>query len=105
VANIPFILDLYKGLLFKLAYNVPVLSGIYCTSQSGYEYESYLSWALAGILYPLNTQKVRAQVSASSISTVNSKTGLILHSNYRGVVPYLLLNAVIGYSLKPIFSK
>lgn len=27
--------DLYSGLWMKLVYNVPVLSGIYCTTQAG----------------------------------------------------------------------
>lgn len=84
---------------------MPVLSGIYCTSQTGYEYQALAAWAVAALLYPLNTEKVRRQVSGTSISTVTAKTGAISHSLYRGVVPYILLNAVIGYSLRPLYSE
>ena len=97
--------DLYKGIGWKLTYNVPVLSGLYCTTQTGKELEATLSWALAALLYPMNTFKVRAQVSASGISSVNSKTSVIRRDAYRGVVPYVLLNMVVGYSLKPLFSQ
>lgn len=96
--------DLYNGLIFKLAYNAPVLSGIYCTTQTGCELQAAASWALAALLYPINTLKVRAQVSASGISSINNNTSSITHSGYRGVVPYLLLNILVGYSLRPLFS-
>jgi hypothetical protein len=99
------LLDLYRGIAFKLAYNIPVLSGIYCTTQTDLELQAWISWAAAAVLYPLNTMKVRAQVSATSISTVNSATGPIFHSAYRGVVPFILLNALVGYSLRPLFSQ
>lgn len=89
----------------KLAYNVPVLSGIYCTTQTGKELEATLSWAMAALLYPLNTMKVRAQVSTSLLSSTNSNTSKITHSSYRGVVPFLLLNILVGYSLRPLFSQ
>lgn len=89
----------------KLAYNVPVLSGIYLTSQTGYEYHALATWALAALLYPLSTEKVRRQLSGTSISTVNSRTNAIAHSHYRGVAPYILLNALIGYSLRPLYSE
>jgi hypothetical protein len=49
--------------------------------------------------------KVRAQVSATAISTITPSTGHIFHSAYRGVVPFILLNALIGYSLRPLFSS
>ena len=35
VLNSTGFLDLYQGIIFKLIYNVPVLSGIYCTTQTG----------------------------------------------------------------------
>ena len=99
------LLDLYRGLPFKLIYNLPVLSGIYCTTQKGYETHALVCWALAALLYPLNTYKVRAQVSGSSISSVNANTGFILHSQYRGVVPFILLNSLIGFCLRPLLSQ
>lgn len=49
--------------------------------------------------------KVRAQVSAASISTITPTTGAVFHSAYRGVFPFILLNALVGYSLRPLFSK
>lgn len=49
--------------------------------------------------------KVRGQVSASSLSTINANTGFISHSAYRGAVPFILLNILVGYSLKPLFSQ
>lgn len=100
--NLP---DLYRGIPYKLIFNLPVLSGIYCTTQVGSETEALLSWAVAFLLYPLNTLKVRAQVSASSISSVSERTSQIAHSSYRGALTYILLNAFIGYSLRPIFSQ
>jgi hypothetical protein len=60
---------------------------------------------VAAFLYPLNTLRVRDQVSASVISSMNSNTSKITHSLYRGVVPYLLLNILVGYSLRPLFSE
>lgn len=105
MANHTYLLDLYRGILFKLAYNVPVLSAIYCSTQTDLEAQAWASWLAAAVLYPLNTFKVRAQVSASSISTVTPSTGAVLHSAYRGVGPFLLLNALVGYSLRPLLSK
>jgi hypothetical protein len=105
VANAPYLLDLYRGIFFKLAYNIPVLSGIYCTTQTDLEFQAWISWIAAAVLYPINTMKVRAQVSATSISTITHTTGPVFHSAYRGVVPFILLNALVGYSLRPLFSK
>jgi len=81
------------------------LSGLYCTTQTGRELEAALSWGVAALFYPLNTLRVRAQVSASGISSINSNTSTINHSSYRGVVGYLLLNILVGYSLRPLFSE
>jgi len=105
VADNVFLRDLYKGFFFKLAFNVPVLSGLYWTTQSGSELEAAASWAAAALLYPLNTFKIRAQVSASGISSISKSTTPIIHSAYRGVVPFLLINTLIGYSLRPLFSE
>jgi hypothetical protein len=105
VANAAYLFDLYRGIFFKLAYNVPVLSAIYCTTQTDLETQAWVSWAAAAFLYPLNTLKVRSQVSASSISTISATTGPVFHSAYRGVLPFLLLNALVGYSLRPLFSS
>ena len=63
------------------------------------------AWALALALYPLNTQKVRAQVSGSVLSTINEKTSAVGSGNYRGALTYIILNAFIGYSMRPLFSQ
>ena len=96
--------DLYRGIFAKLVYNLPVLSGIYFTTQVGCEVQALAAWATALALYPLNTFKVRSQVSGSLISSVSERTGQIGHSSYRGAGTYLLLNALIGYTLRPLFS-
>lgn len=82
-----------------------MLSAVYCSTQHDLEAQAWASWLAAAVLYPLNTFKVRAQVSASSISTVTPATGPVFHSAYRGVVPFLLLNALVGYSLRPLLGK
>ena len=67
--------------------------------------ESFAAWAAAAVLYPMNTIKIRSQISGTSISTVNTTTGSILHSTYRGVIPFILVNALIGYTMRPLFSQ
>lgn len=105
MANAPHLLGLYRGIFFKLAYNIPVLSGIYSTTQTDCQGQALVSWLAAAFLYPLNTLKVRSQVSATAISTITPSTGPVFHSAYRGVVPFILLNALVGYSLRPLFSS
>lgn len=78
---------------------------MYCTTQEGWEVQALLAWAAALALYPINTQKVRAQVSASILSTINSKTSSVIQSGYHGALTYIALNALIGYSLRPLFSQ
>lgn len=98
--------DLYRGLTLKLAYNIPVLSGYYCTTQAGCETEALLAWALAFILYPLQSQKIRAQVSAASaISSINANTSPVSRNSFQGALLYVAINALIGYSLRPLFAK
>ena len=67
--------------------------------------ESFAAWAAAAVLYPMNTIKIRTQISGSSISTVNASTGPVFRSLYRGVVPFILVNALIGYTMRPLFSQ
>jgi len=93
----------YSGYVYKMLYNLPVLSGIFHTSQVGSENEAMLSWAVAALLYPINTNKVCQQVSASPLSSMDMTS--TVRQGYRGVVPYLLINALVGYSLRPLFSK
>ena len=89
-------------------YNFPVLSGVYCTTQKGMENQAFLSWCAAALLYPLNTLKVQSQVSASDLSLVNllkEEHRLTIRNGYRGVVPYLAINALVGWTLRPLFSQ
>jgi hypothetical protein len=65
--------ELYSGYFSKMIYNLPILSGIYHTTQVGKETEALISWAAAAVLYPLNTNKVCYQLAASDLSTL--KTG------------------------------
>ena len=104
MSELPF-RKLYSGMLTKLTYNLPVLSGIYTTSQVGNELQALFAWSLTALLYPLNILKVRSQISNTLISSVNVKTRPVMTHAYRGVVPYILLNAAIGYTLRPLFSK
>lgn len=73
--------------------------------QVGYELQALGCWAVAALMYPLSTQKVRRQLSGTQLSTVKSNTSLITHSGFRGVVPFILLNAGLGYCLRPLFSQ
>ena len=104
MTNTTILVSLYKGLTYKLCYNFPLLSGYYCTTQVGYENYALLSWIAAFVLYPLNTMKVRSQLTASTLTTVNAKTGFVFSAAWRGALPFVLLNALVGYSLRPLFS-
>jgi hypothetical protein len=88
----------------KLIYNVPLVSAIYFTTQSGSENYAALSWLATIFLYPLNTFKVLSQVSSSSIG-LNSESLWNKNNSYRGVIPFVLLNYFIGYTLKSLFNK
>lgn len=64
-----------------------------------------LSWALAFAMYPINTQKVRAQVSAASaITSINEHTTPVTRNGYQGALFFVALHALVGYSLRPLFS-
>ena len=99
----PF-LRLYQGITYRLIFNVPFVSALYSTTQANNQKESLFWWGLTALLYPLNTQRVRAQLEGTAISTVTENTGRVFHSNYRGVLPFVILNGLIGYSLRPLFS-
>lgn len=97
--------SLYKGILPKLGFNIPFLTSLYLTTQSDNGTAALLSWLVTGALYPLSTLKVRAQLLPTEFSIgrdggANMKSGL-----YRGVVPFLILNALLGWSLRPLFSQ
>lgn len=57
--------NLYNGIAFKLAFNIPLLSSIYLTAASDNITYTALSWLATAILYPLNTLKVRYQLNST----------------------------------------
>lgn len=101
------LLSLYAGVQYKLIYNLPVVSGLFFSSQKGTETEAFASWVLAGLLFPLNTIKVRTQLANTEMAGTNilnhSKSSL--RQLYRGVVPFLLLNAGVGLTLRGLFNE
>jgi len=62
------------------------------------------AWALAALMYPLNTLKVRTQISGTPLSSLSGNAKPVFHGTFRGAVPFVLLNAGLGYSLRPLFS-
>lgn len=97
--------ELSKGFSYKLGFNLPYLTSLYLTSQGNYDSTAVASWLVTAALYPLSTLKVRNQIFPTQFaikndSNLSAKTGL-----YRGVVPFILLNVLLGWSLRPLFSQ
>lgn len=99
------IADLYRGIAFKLAFNVPYLTSLYLTTQSDSSSTTLLSWLVTAALYPLSTIKVRAQLLPTEFSLGRDSTVSLRSGLYRGVVPFLLLNGLLGWTLRPLFSQ
>jgi hypothetical protein len=100
--NVP---NLYRGLVFKLAFNIPYLTSLYLTTQSDFGTSAAIAWLATAALYPLSTVKVRAQLLPTFFSVGKEGNAAIRTGLYRGVVPFLLLNTLIGWSLRPLFSQ
>lgn len=99
--------ELYAGYFYKMAFNLPVLSAVYCTTQTGRETEAMMSWIATALLYPLNVYKVSLQVAASELSTLkikNPKDSITIRHLYRGFIPFMAMNMAVGWSLRPLFS-
>lgn len=97
--------SIYRGLVFKLGFNIPYLTSLYLTTQGDNGVSTAVSWLATAALYPLNTLKVRTQLLTTDFS-VGKEAGNGLRSGlYRGVVPFILLNAVLGWTLRPLFSS
>lgn len=96
--------ELYNGIGFKLAYNFPLLTSIYLTAQGTNSVWTTASWLVTAALYPLNTLKVRSQLMDTDFSALRKAAPSFGANTYRGVVPYLLLNAVFGWTLRPLYS-
>lgn len=97
--------NLYNGIAFKLAFNIPVLSSIYLTAASDNTLWTALSWLATAVLYPLNTLKVRHQLKGTQFALTNKIVPSFGTSVYRGVVPYLLLNMFFGWTLRPLYGE
>jgi hypothetical protein len=91
-------------LIFKLAFNIPSLTSIYLTARGDNNFLTALSWLATATLYPLNVIKARHQMKGTPFASTNKITPSFGASLYRGVVPYLLLNAFIGWTLRPLYS-
>jgi hypothetical protein len=99
------IADLYRGLTLKLGFNIPYLTSLYLTAQSNSETTIMLSWLVTAALYPLSTLKVRSQLLSTKFAIGQEATSSIRTGLYRGVLPFLLMNAVFGFTLRPLFSE
>lgn len=85
----------YRGLLFKLIFNVPFAGALYTTA-TGSEWSS-LFWLATALAYPLNTAKVVRQAT-NGILPVGA-------GGWRGVLPFMLVNYLCAWQLTALFSK
>lgn len=85
---------LYRGFLFKLAFNVPFAGALYTTA-TGCD-TSWAFWLATIAAYPLSTIKVINQTSVTN----NMRLGGL----YRGVVPFALLNILFSWQLTALYT-
>lgn len=78
-------------MLPKLAFNIPFASALYMTAQ-GNELQ-WACWLATFACYPLLAIKSTQQAA--------TKVG----GNFRGFVPFLLLNYLFAWQLAPLFSS
>ena len=64
-----------------------------------------LSWLVTAALYPLSTLKVRSQLMPTRFSIGIDATSSLRSGLYRGVLPFLFINAVFGFTLRPLLSE
>lgn len=60
--------NLYRGIQWKLLFNLPYLTSVYLTTQAGNEFLSLLSWGVTAALYPLMTLKSQNQLLGNRLS-------------------------------------
>ena len=96
--------NLYRGFFFKLGFNIPYATSLYLTAQGNSDASILLSWLVTAALYPLTTLKVRSQLLVTDFSICQEATGSFRYGLYRGLIPFLLINAVFGWTLRPLFS-
>jgi len=97
--------NLYRGLVFKLGFNIPYLTSMYLTTQGDCGTTALLSWLATAALYPLSTLKVRTQLLPTQFSIGKDANHSIRTGLYRGVIPFLALNVLLGWTLRPLFSE
>jgi hypothetical protein len=97
--------SLYRGLIFKLGFNIPYLTSLYLTTQGDNGATTAAAWLATAALYPLNTIKVRTQLLTTDYSVGKEAGNALKTGLYRGVVPFILLNALLGWTLRPLFSS
>lgn len=105
VMNVNSFIKLYRGLIFKLGFNVPYLTSLYLTTQGDCGTTALVSWLATAALYPLNTIKVRTQLLSSDFGLEKQSSQVSKTVFYRGVVPFILLNALLGWTLRPLFNE
>jgi len=97
---------LYRGLRFKLAYNVAFgLSLASICHDSNLAYITTPLWLLS---YPLLTLKTRAQIAGSTLSYYNYHTApqtIRISNMYAGFAPFLLVNLFAAWSFPTLFSE
>lgn len=96
--------DLYRGIPFKLLFNLPYLTSVYLTTQAGNDFASLLSWGVTAALYPLMTLKTQSQLTGNTYSHTNQLYKRSIASMYRGVLPFLAMNVAFSWTLRPLFS-
>lgn len=77
---------------------------MYLTTQSESGSLTLLSWLATAVLYPLSTLKVRSQLMGTEFTVGKNSNYSIRTGLYRGVLPFLLLNEFLGWTLRPLFS-
>lgn len=96
---------LYRGFVFKLGFNIPYLTSLYLTTQGDFGPWTALSWLATAVIYPLNTAKVRSQLLSSEFALGAQAGRSFKVDMYRGVVPFILVNLLLGWTLRPLFSE
>jgi len=83
----------WAGASLKLAYNLPWFWTLRTTVNDSSTTEKALAWGTLALAYPLTTLKSVMQVSESSPLSFGV-TGVVPLGLYRGLVPFLLANAL-----------
>lgn len=96
--------NLYRGVSLKLGFNIPYLTSLYLTTQGDSASTAALAWLVTAALYPMSTIKVRSQLLGTPFSVGKEPKSSFRAGLYRGVVPFILLNAALGWTLRPLFS-